>query len=43
MKSHPSYRPIIPHPKIVRTRGAINETHLVVIWLWWAWCVRLPF
>jgi hypothetical protein len=30
-----SYCPWYPHAKIVRTRGEINQTALVVFWLWW--------
>lgn len=30
-----NYTPLLPHPKIVRVRGLINETSLVVLWLWW--------
>lgn len=30
-----TYRPILPQPKIIRTRGVVNQTALVVFWLWW--------
>lgn len=36
-----NYRPWWPHPKIVRTRGAVNQTALVVFWLWWVWELEL--
>jgi len=34
-KSNSNYRPWFPHGKIVRTRGAVNQTALVIFWLSW--------
>jgi hypothetical protein len=36
-----NFRPLWPSAKIVRTRGAINQTALVVFWLWWVLDVEL--
>lgn len=36
-----AYRPWMPHARIVRTRGLVNQTALVVIWLGWVLEVEL--
>lgn len=36
-----NYRPILPHGKIVRTRGVVNQTAYVVIWLLWVLNIEL--
>lgn len=37
----PHFLPLWPSARIVRTRGEVNQTALVVIWLWWALDVEL--
>lgn len=32
-----NYRPLWPSAKVVRTRGAVTQTALVVIWNRWVW------
>lgn len=41
MKNQSSYQPIIPNIKIVRTRGIIHQTAIVIIWLRWVWNIEL--
>lgn len=36
-----SYKPLLPHPRIVRTRGAVSQTALVVFWWKWVWTIEL--
>lgn len=35
------YTPLFPRATIVRTRGAVNQTAWVCLWLWWALNVEL--
>jgi hypothetical protein len=30
-----SYKPLMPNIRIVRVRGVVRSTSLVVLWLWW--------
>lgn len=34
MRHRGTYIPLIPLPKIIRVRGVVNSTSLVIIWLW---------
>gem|GEM_PF-4963699 len=35
------HTPLLPHARCVRTRGAVNQTAWVCLWLWWALNVEL--
>lgn len=35
------HTPLFPRATIVRTRGAVNQTAWVCLWLWWALNVEL--
>lgn len=35
------YTPLFPRARTVRTRGAVNQTAWVCLWLWWALNVDL--
>jgi hypothetical protein len=38
---HMNYKPWYPHSKVVRTRGEVNQTALVIFWFVWVINIEL--